>query len=425
MKTQVQARKTTSKIPQRSQTSKGNSQEKSRFNLEGSQLESDEATALHTPDFNFSNIEINPSLLLKTTGGTPMPKDVQQKMEASFNTDFSDVRIHEGKEAESIGAVAYAHRNHIHFQSGKYQPKNLEGQRILGHELAHVTQQREGRVSAQSSTVTLPNLDPKLETEANTYGEKAAQGKLVRSPIENGIGRLPSTISQGSFSTVQCMRAVGRGFKPDLRDLDKGGVAMTSTKKIRREDKEKKKKDSSLYPFKNDLFSDFRSNTRILSSQNSDSKSNAEVKRNSTQEPTSIQLLDPETMSNFSDNLTLIQAGAESVEQNPRSDIHKRMAKSVGKHTGNVGTGITIAKQITESKAQTIPGKLVSAALVTFASVKTNPFIAAADVLTGGELSKIVSKEIDDAVRREERILRGQEERGTLSDEELQVLNRE
>src|SRR6476469_1292057 len=80
--------------------------------------------------------------------GKRLPEAVQQKMEIAFNTDFSDVRIHEGREAESIRAIAYTRGSDIHFAPGQYSPMSQTGQQLIGHELTHVVQQRTGQVAA-------------------------------------------------------------------------------------------------------------------------------------------------------------------------------------------------------------------------------------------------------------------------------------
>ncbi|MEO5641905.1 MAG: DUF4157 domain-containing protein [Bacteroidia bacterium] len=104
-----------------------------------------------------------------------MPEHVQQKMENSMNADFSDVNIHVGSKASSVGALAYAQGNDIHFAQGKFNPESSSGQQLLGHELAHVVQQRQGRVKATTSVNGLPvNDDRSLEKEADTMGAKAA-----------------------------------------------------------------------------------------------------------------------------------------------------------------------------------------------------------------------------------------------------------
>src|SRR5688572_14719265 len=47
-----------------------------------------------------------PGLLRPTGGGRPLPDAVRSKMESFFGADFSDVRVHVGSEAPSIGALA-------------------------------------------------------------------------------------------------------------------------------------------------------------------------------------------------------------------------------------------------------------------------------------------------------------------------------
>jgi hypothetical protein len=114
---------------------------------------------------------------MKKDSGSPnkMPGHVQQKMESTMNADFSDVNIHVGSKASSVGALAYAQGNDIHFAQGKFNPDTNSGQQLLGHELAHVVQQRQGRVKATTSVNGLPvNDDKGLEKEADTLGAKAA-----------------------------------------------------------------------------------------------------------------------------------------------------------------------------------------------------------------------------------------------------------
>jgi hypothetical protein len=51
-----------------------------------------------------------------------------------------------GKPLPEAGAIAFTMGNEIYFAQGRYQPDTLQGQQLLGHELAHVVQQRAGRV---------------------------------------------------------------------------------------------------------------------------------------------------------------------------------------------------------------------------------------------------------------------------------------
>lgn len=71
----------------------------------------------------------------RKSSGRPLPAAVQRQMETAFGQDFSHVRIHEGTQAASIGAIAYTRGTDIHFAPGAYQPESTEGQALLGHEL--------------------------------------------------------------------------------------------------------------------------------------------------------------------------------------------------------------------------------------------------------------------------------------------------
>jgi len=107
-----------------------------------------------------------------------MPEHVQAKMENAFGADFSSVRVHEGNQARQLGALAYTQGTDIHFAPGQYQPDSHSGQELLGHELAHVIQQGQGRVASDAPLAKglAVNIDPALEQEDDQMGARAAAG---------------------------------------------------------------------------------------------------------------------------------------------------------------------------------------------------------------------------------------------------------
>jgi len=107
-------------------------------------------------------------------GGLPLPSEVRTKMETAFSADFSDVRVHIGHEASSLGAIAYTWGTNIHFAPGQYNPHTIQGQKLLGHELWHVVQQRSGRVRNPFGGGVAVVQDHALEAEADRMGIKAA-----------------------------------------------------------------------------------------------------------------------------------------------------------------------------------------------------------------------------------------------------------
>ncbi len=97
-------------------------------------------------------------------------------MEGVLNTDFSDVSINPSSEkATEVGALAYTQGNEINFAPGQFSPDSSSGQQLLGHELTHVVQQREGRVQPTGEIAGLPvNDNVSLEKEADVLGRKAS-----------------------------------------------------------------------------------------------------------------------------------------------------------------------------------------------------------------------------------------------------------
>ncbi|MBK7079117.1 MAG: DUF4157 domain-containing protein [Myxococcales bacterium] len=109
--------------------------------------------------------------------GAALPDPLRDKMEASFATRFDDVRVFQGDHAEAIGARAFARGTELHFAPGAYDPHSEPGQQLIGHELAHVVQQRAGRVAGEQAYGGLINADPALEHEADVAGARAARGE--------------------------------------------------------------------------------------------------------------------------------------------------------------------------------------------------------------------------------------------------------
>ncbi|MEN6325583.1 MAG: DUF4157 domain-containing protein [Syntrophomonas sp.] len=124
---------------------------------------------------------------LEEGSGSLIPESIKGKMEASFGTDFSDVRIHESPNAQAMGARAMTRGSEIFFAPGQFTAATQEGQSLLGHELSHVVQQREGRVEAPQ-TRSFPLVDSSsLEGEADRQGERASRGISARNTgSENG-----------------------------------------------------------------------------------------------------------------------------------------------------------------------------------------------------------------------------------------------
>lgn len=134
------------------------------------------------------------SLGLVGTGGRTLPDAVRGKMEAALGADFSGVRVHVGSQAERIGAIAFTVGSDIYFAPGRYQPDTIQGQQLLGHELAHVVQQRAGRVRNPLRSGLAVVQDRALEAEADRLGRRAATHRIIAQPKASpkSHGRTPA-----------------------------------------------------------------------------------------------------------------------------------------------------------------------------------------------------------------------------------------
>jgi hypothetical protein len=106
--------------------------------------------------------------------GRPLPVAVRGQMEAALRADFSAVRVHVGPQAERIGATAFAMGNDLYFAPGRFQPDTPQGRHLLGHELAHVVQQRQGRVRNPLGEAFVVVHDQMLEAEAEQAARRAS-----------------------------------------------------------------------------------------------------------------------------------------------------------------------------------------------------------------------------------------------------------
>jgi hypothetical protein len=77
--------------------------------------------------------------------GQRLDPNTRAFMEPRFGQNFGQVRVHAderaAESARAVDALAYTVGRDIVFDAGRYAPQTQSGQRLLAHELAHVTQQ--------------------------------------------------------------------------------------------------------------------------------------------------------------------------------------------------------------------------------------------------------------------------------------------
>ncbi|MDX2301254.1 MAG: DUF4157 domain-containing protein, partial [Microscillaceae bacterium] len=97
----------------------------------------------------------NPAKVMQQLGtGQKLGASARKQMEGAFGSNFSQVEVHTDQTAAQLAtdmnARAFTVGNHVAFGSGEYRPGTLVGDALLAHELAHVEQQKEASLQAQT-----------------------------------------------------------------------------------------------------------------------------------------------------------------------------------------------------------------------------------------------------------------------------------
>jgi hypothetical protein len=146
--------------------------------------------------------------------GQPLCPAARQIMEPRFGRDFSEVRVHTGvraaESAQEVNALAYTVGKDIVFGTGQYMPMTSVGQRLIGHELAHVVQQ-EAFGTALSDEIVVG--------AANDLHERQARQASTNGPVSlispGGMGAPGALVQRQTL-----MRAEGPGLLPGLGSFD-------------------------------------------------------------------------------------------------------------------------------------------------------------------------------------------------------------
>jgi hypothetical protein len=137
-----------------------------------------------------------------------LPAPLRARMERAFGADFSAVTVHEDGAAGALGAEAYARGDALHFAPGRYDPDTPAGEELIAHELAHVVQQRRGRVAAGEGDGDV-NGDLSLEREADQLAATAVAGGSAH--VAHGTGTAGTgTAIQARFAAATSYDTTGR-----------------------------------------------------------------------------------------------------------------------------------------------------------------------------------------------------------------------
>lgn len=114
--------------------------------------------------------------------GKPLPKATNAFFSNRLGYNFSNVKVHTGKEAsdsaKGLNAKAYTIKNNIVFKEGHFDTDTLEGKKLIAHELTHVIQQNTG--SGKIQTQAGPLLTPAQEAAAIQFNRRNYDERSIR-----------------------------------------------------------------------------------------------------------------------------------------------------------------------------------------------------------------------------------------------------
>ena len=122
----------------------------------------------------------------------PLDTVAIQEFRTEHKADIETAMIHTGPAADeiarSMNALAVTIAGDIYFRNNAYNPHDEEGRKLLAHELTHVTQHSEKRITKQTTTE---------ELEAEAIKAEATQAydpdPFVIIPVDNKVIRVRSS----------------------------------------------------------------------------------------------------------------------------------------------------------------------------------------------------------------------------------------
>lgn len=161
--------------------------------------------------------------LTSAGSGSPLPKDIQTKMEKGFGgEDFSEVRIHTSSKSselnDALGARAFTNGKDIHFNKGQFAPNSQKGNHLLAHELTHVVQQRS--VPDLQTKLTDPLQRNHFEVEAEKSADSIASGNSVKKSSLSLVSS-PNSIQLKAAATEEELKTYLSNLQTNQKKGDK------------------------------------------------------------------------------------------------------------------------------------------------------------------------------------------------------------
>ncbi|SIR11734.1 protein of unknown function [Alkalispirochaeta americana] len=168
----------------------------------------------------------------------PLETGIKEEYERRFDYDLSKVRIHTGKNADSLarssGAAAVTLGHDIYFAHGEFRPYTAEGMKLLAHEIQHTIQHDRGERMLYREEII--ELEIEAEVIASRIMDEQSRneikGRQIPSdPRPENAGRRTEDGEDGLPGVpMSAFRAV-HGGKPLIRYIGACGEEMVLTQR--------------------------------------------------------------------------------------------------------------------------------------------------------------------------------------------------
>ena len=94
-----------------------------------------------------------PELKESRSSTKPLEPTLRHQLESKLGTNLSDICVAPNHISAILGAESYTQGNTIYLNAGKIDPNTTAGQELIGHEAAHIVQQRPNNGMANETHV--------------------------------------------------------------------------------------------------------------------------------------------------------------------------------------------------------------------------------------------------------------------------------
>lgn len=169
--------------------------------------------------------DVQRSIDAKRGGGRPLGDRETAAFSDSYGVDLSGVRVHTDSDADrlsrSLQADAFTTGNDVFFRRGTYEPGTSKGDRLIGHELAHVASESAG---ASRSIHRFMSADAFNELTYQGFFSSKSKAQVAIADMLKELeklkvkGQIPDTNLGAAIAKVDGMIRIAKAWKADHED---------------------------------------------------------------------------------------------------------------------------------------------------------------------------------------------------------------